>query len=570
MLGERGKSCSLLSLETMPWACRIEVFGRCAEVLGVKDSISTSFNARGRSTGEVDAVATLQRLFGPLPVISLADNYLEVNLFTVVHPPIMYGQWCNWDGKPVKEKPLFYQGLNDIGADMLDRCSKELCDTAAAIARVAPHLDMSGVLHIFDWYKKAYPNDIDDWSNLGTAMRCCKSYRGLTHPMKEQDDGFMPDFSARYITEDLPFGYTVCKGISELAGVATPALDETIKWCQEKMEKEFIKDGKLSGKDVDITRAPQRFGFTSLQELIDLAGKPPAGLGINGFGRIGRLVFRAAMSNTEVAVKAINDPFMALDYMVYLLRYDTVHGQFSGSISTKVVDGQEFLIVNGRSVKVYHETAPASIPWGKAGAQYVCESTGAFTTREKGELHLQGGAKKVIISAPPKDDVPMYVIGVNHQDYKTTDTVVSNASCTTNCLAPLVKVVHERFGIAEGLMTTVHATTSTQLTVDGPSRGGKDWRGGRCASQNIIPSSTGAAKAVGKVLPAVNGKLTGMAFRVPTVNVSVVDLTCRLEKPAKYEEIVGAVKESAAGPLGLRCECQHRSQRQLREARGVV
>merc|ERR1719446_758720 len=198
---------------------------------------------------------------------------------------------------------------------------------------------------------------------------------------------------------------------------------------------------------------------------------------------------------------------------------------------------------------IFHEKDPASIPWGAAGAEYVCESTGVFTAKEKAELHIKGGAKKVIISAPPKDSVPIYVVGVNHQDYKTTDTVVSNASCTTNCLAPLTKVVHEKFGIVEGLMTTVHAMTATQLTVDGPSRGGKDWRGGRCASQNIIPSSTGAAKAVGKVLPAVNGKLTGMAFRVPTCNVSVVDLTVRLERPAKYAEIVDAVKEAAAGPM---------------------
>ncbi|CAJ1354931.1 unnamed protein product, partial [Effrenium voratum] len=200
-------------------------------------------------------------------------------------------------------------------------------------------------------------------------------------------------------------------------------------------------------------------------------------------------------------------------------------------------------------IAVFHEKDPASIKWGASGAEYVCESTGIFTTKEKAELHLGGGAKKVIISAPPKDETPMYVMGVNHTEYKTSDTVVSNASCTTNCLAPLTKVVHEKFGIIEGLMTTVHATTATQLTVDGPSRGGKDWRGGRCASQNIIPSSTGAAKAVGKVIPAVKGKLTGMAFRIPTPDVSVVDLTCRLEKPAKYADIVAAIKEAAEGPM---------------------
>jgi glyceraldehyde 3-phosphate dehydrogenase len=215
----------------------------------------------------------------------------------------------------------------------------------------------------------------------------------------------------------------------------------------------------------------------------------------------------------------------------------------------KEADGKEFLVVDGVDVQVFHEKDPAAIPWGASGSDYVCESTGVFTAKEKAELHIKGGAKKVIISAPPKDAVPIYVVGVNHTDYKTSDTVVSNASCTTNCLAPLTKVVHEKFGIIEGLMTTVHAMTATQLTVDGPSRGGKDWRGGRCASQNIIPSSTGAAKAVGKVIPSVNGKLTGMAFRVPTPDVSVVDLTARLEKPAKYDDIVAAIKEAADGPM---------------------
>jgi len=272
-------------------------------------------------------------------------------------------------------------------------------------------------------------------------------------------------------------------------------------------------------------------------------------MGINGFGRIGRLVFRAAMANPDVSVKAINDPFMDLKYMVYQLKYDSVHKQFPGTIACKEDGGKEFLVVNGNDIAVYHEKDPKSIPWGTIGANYVCESTGVFTEKAKAELHIAGGCKKVIISAPPKDAVPIYVVGVNHEKYQTSDTVVSNASCTTNCLAPLVKCVHEKFGIVEGLMTTVHAMTATQLTVDGPSRGGKDWRGGRCASQNIIPSSTGAAKAVGKVLPEVNGKLTGMAFRVPTPDVSVVDLTARLEKGAKYDDIVAAIKEYAAGPM---------------------
>eukprot|EP00427_Karlodinium_veneficum_P024590 CAMPEP_0169104336 /NCGR_PEP_ID=MMETSP1015-20121227/23199_1 /TAXON_ID=342587 /ORGANISM="Karlodinium micrum, Strain CCMP2283" /LENGTH=363 /DNA_ID=CAMNT_0009165603 /DNA_START=53 /DNA_END=1144 /DNA_ORIENTATION=+ len=276
----------------------------------------------------------------------------------------------------------------------------------------------------------------------------------------------------------------------------------------------------------------------------------PAVLGINGFGRIGRLVFRAALSNPEAKVVAINEPFMDLAYMVYQLKYDSVHKRFPGTVDLKQDGGKDILVVNGQEIRVFREKDPASIPWGEAGAAIVCESTGIFTEKAKAELHLKGGAKRVIISAPPKDAVPIYVVGVNHWAFNPdVDTVVSNASCTTNCLAPLAKVVHENFGIAEGLMTTVHAMTATQLTVDGPSRGGKDWRGGRCASQNIIPSATGAAKAVGKCLPALNGKLTGMAFRVPTPDVSVVDLTCRLEKPAKMDEIIKKVKEAAAGSM---------------------
>jgi len=264
-------------------------------------------------------------------------------------------------------------------------------------------------------------------------------------------------------------------------------------------------------------------------------------LGINGFGRIGRLVFRAAMGNPNCEVVAVNDPFMDLEYMVYMLKYDSVHKMYPGTVEK----GEGCLIVDGKTVKIFAYKDPASIPWGSAGADYVCESTGVFCDKPKASLHLGGGCKKVIISAPPKDDVPMFVCGVNHTEYKSDIDVVSNASCTTNCLAPLAKVVNDKFGIVEGLMTTVHAMTATQLTVDGPSRGGKDWRGGRCASQNIIPSATGAAKAVGKVIPSLNGKLTGMAFRVPTPDVSVVDLTCKLEKEATMDEIVAAIKEAS-------------------------
>jgi glyceraldehyde 3-phosphate dehydrogenase len=271
----------------------------------------------------------------------------------------------------------------------------------------------------------------------------------------------------------------------------------------------------------------------------------PAKLGINGFGRIGRLVFRAAMANPEVEVMAVNDPFMDLDYMVYLLQYDSVHKRYPGTASR----GDGCLIVDGKTIKVFAEKDPASIPWGASGADYVCESTGVFTEKAKAALHIGGGCKKVIISAPPKDDVPMFVMGVNHTEYTSDVTVASNASCTTNCLAPLAKVINDKFGIVEGLMTTVHAMTANQLTVDGPSRGGKDWRAGRCASENIIPASTGAAKAVGKVIKSLNGKLTGMAFRVPTPDVSVVDLTCKLEKEASMDEIVAAIKEAADGPM---------------------
>jgi len=264
-------------------------------------------------------------------------------------------------------------------------------------------------------------------------------------------------------------------------------------------------------------------------------------IGINGFGRIGRLVCRAAF-DTGATVVAINDPFIDLDYMVYMFKYDSTHGRFKGTVEAK--DGK--LVINGKAVTVFNERDPANIKWSDAGAEYVVESTGVFTTIEKASLHFKGGAKKVIISAPSAD-APMYVMGVNHTEYKTSENVVSNASCTTNCLAPLAKVIHDNFEIVEGLMTTVHATTATQKTVDGPS--GKLWRDGRGAAQNIIPASTGAAKAVGKVIPALNGKLTGMAFRVPTPDVSVVDLTVRLGKGCTYDEIKAKVKAAADGPM---------------------
>ena len=268
-------------------------------------------------------------------------------------------------------------------------------------------------------------------------------------------------------------------------------------------------------------------------------------VGINGFGRIGRLVFRAAVAQPEkFEIVGINDPFINLDYMVYMVKYDSIHGKFDGCI--KAENGK--LVVNGKEISVFAEKDPAQIPWGTVGADYVVESTGVFCTTEKASAHIAAGAKKVVISAPAKDsETPTFVCGVNLDKYTSDMTIVSNASCTTNCLAPLAKVIHDKFGIVEGLMTTVHSTTATQKTVDGPSS--KDWRGGRAASGNIIPSSTGAAKACALVIPELKGKLTGMAFRVPTLDVSVVDLTCRLEKSTTYEEICAAVKEASENDL---------------------
>ena len=265
-------------------------------------------------------------------------------------------------------------------------------------------------------------------------------------------------------------------------------------------------------------------------------------IGINGFGRIGKLTFQAALGKEEVEIVAINDPFVTADYMAYMLKYDTIHGRFNGDVRGE--EGK--LIINGKEIKVYNEMDPKNIPWETDGVDYVLECSGVFTTLEKAQAHIDAGAKKVIISAPSKD-APMFVMGVNNEEYDPSMNIISNASCTTNCLAPLAKVINDNFGIKDGLMTTVHSITATQKTVDGSSK--KDWRGGRAASYNIIPSSTGAAKAVGKVIPSLNGKLTGMAFRVPTTDVSVVDLTCNLEKPATYEEICAAVKKATENEM---------------------
>jgi len=349
--------------------------------------------------------------------------------------------------------------------------------------------------------------------------------------------------------------------------VATPEQAQEVhaalrQWIGENISENVADNTRIiyggsanAGNSVELSGQEDIDGFlvggaSLTEEFIDVcraggAGKSSSGtigLGINGFGRIGRLVMRASVEKPGVQVRAINDPFIDIDYMVYMLKRDTVHGNFDGTIEAK--DG--ILWVNGNPITVTQEMNPADIQWGDAGADYVCESTGAFTSVEDAGQHLQGGAKKVIISAP-SGDAPMFVMGVNENEYDSSMNVVSNASCTTNCLAPLAKVMNDTYGLESGLMTTVHAVTATQKTVDGPSQ--KDWRGGRAACYNIIPSSTGAAKAVGVVIPELNGKLTGMSFRVPTANVSCVDLTCNLSQGASYDDIMATLKKACDGPL---------------------
>ena len=290
------------------------------------------------------------------------------------------------------------------------------------------------------------------------------------------------------------------------------------------------------------SHVPHMLGCLSLHTSANPNPLPPAFVSVNGFGRIGRLVMRAASKNPRIQIVAVNDPFITPDYMAYMYKYDTVHGR----CGQEVTHTENGLVVGGEDIKVFDKMDPGQIKWGDAGVDYVVESTGAFLSLEKAGLHMKGGAKKVVVSAP-SPDAPMFVMGVNHKEYKPDQTIVSNASCTTNCLAPIAKVINDEFGLTEGLMTTVHAVTATQQVVDGPSA--KDWRGGRAACYNIIPSSTGAAKAVGKVIPSLNGKLTGMSFRVPTANVSVVDLTCRLEKGADYDTICQKIKDASEGEM---------------------
>jgi len=350
----------------------------------------------------------------------------------------------------------------------------------------------------------------------------------------------------------IPFVYELDENMKPIKSMQFLGDEETVKKAIESVANQGkAKPEGAAATPVLKPEVPAAIPETKVENpvgwvfLPPVLGSGPNKIGINGFGRIGRLVLRAALEKGAEVV-AINDPFIPLDYMVYMFKYDSTHTGFSRSGVQIEATSDGKLSVCGRTISVFSEGNPKDIPWASVGAEYVVESTGVFTTVEKASAHLNGGAKKVVISAPSAD-APMFVMGVNQDSYDPKYAVVSNASCTTNCLAPVAKVLHDNFGIQEGLMTTIHAMTATQKTVDGPS--GKDWRGGRGAAQNIIPSSTGAAKAVGKVIPSLNGKLTGMAFRVPTPDVSVVDLTVTLEKPAKYEEIVAKMKEAAAGSM---------------------
>ena len=399
----------------------------------------------------------------------------------------------------------------------------------------------------------------------GLKVICC-----LGESLQEREAGRFADVLTRQLKayadaiknwDDAVIAYEPIWAIGT-GKTATPAQAEEVhailrKWLRDNVSGEvadkvrIIYGGSVNakncdelGKQADIdgflvggaALKPEFVNIINANSTVKNAG--PVNVGINGFGRIGRLVFRASQPNPLVNVVAINDPFITPDYMEYMIRYDSTHGPFQGTVKAE----KDAIIVNGRRIAVSNEMDPKKIQWGANGVEYVVESTGVFTEQAKAAQHLEGGAKKVVISAPSKD-APMFVMGVNHNTYTKDLKIVSNASCTTNCLAPLAKIIDDKFGLKEGLMTTVHAVTSTQKVLDGPSR--KDWRGGRSSCFNIIPSSTGAAKAVGKVIPKLNGKLTGMSFRIPTEDVSVVDLTCTLEKPATYDQICAAVKEAS-------------------------
>ena len=369
---------------------------------------------------------------------------------------------------------------------------------------------------------KAYADAIKDWNNVVIAYEpiwAIGTGKVATPAQAQEVHQTLRKWLADNVSAD------VAKKVRIIYGGSVNA-----KNCMESAKQPDI-DGFLVG---GASLTPSFVDICNANSSVKNVG--PINIGINGFGRIGRLVFRAATANPMVNVVAINDPFIDPTYMEYMIKYDSTHGRFQGEVKAD----KDCIWVNGNKIQVTNSMSPAEIPWGNAGAEYISESTGVFTDGEKAAAHLQGGAKKVIISAPSKKAAPMFVMGVNNDKYTKDLKVVSNASCTTNCLAPLAKVINDNFGLKEGLMTTVHSVTSTQKVLDGPSK--KDWRGGRSACYNIIPSSTGAAKAVGKVIPELNGKLTGMSFRVPTEDVSVVDLTCTLEKAASYEDIKAAIK----------------------------
>jgi glyceraldehyde 3-phosphate dehydrogenase len=377
----------------------------------------------------------------------------------------------------------------------------------------------------------AYASQISDWSKVVIAYEPIWAIgTGLTASPEQAQEvhAALRSYISKTISPEVASEIRILYGGSA-SGTTAPELAK-----QDDIDGFLVGGASLKSEFVDIINSKQDGDAKSL--------KGPANIGINGFGRIGRLVLRFAAENPLVNVVAVNDPFISTDYMAYMLKYDTVHGKYKGTV--EVIDDK--LFVDGKEIKVFKEMDPSNISWGNADAEYVVDATGVFTSTEKASLHFNGGAKKVIISAP-SPDAPMFVCGVNLDKYESNMDIVSNASCTTNCLAPLAKVINDNFGLEEGLMTTVHAVTATQQTVDGPSQ--KDWRGGRAANFNIIPSSTGAAKAVGKVIPSLNGKLTGMSFRVPTMDISVVDLTCKLKQGASYDEIKLKIKEASEGPM---------------------
>lgn len=412
---------------------------------------------------------------------------------------------------------------------------KQGLSVIACIGETKEERESSKTIEVVTRQLGAYAKEIKDWSNVVVAYEPVWAIgTGLTATSEQAQEvqGELRKWIGQNISSDAAESIRIIYGGSVSAANA--------KELSTKPDIDgFLVGGASLKKDfLDIINAKSKSG-------VNVGGA--VNVAINGFGRIGRLVLRAAKTNPLINVVAINDPFIPTDYMEYMFRYDTVHGSYDGQVS----HDENNLIVDGKKIRVFNEMNPEKISWNKCDAEYVVESTGAFTTNATASAHFKGGARKVVISAP-SSDAPMFVMGVNEKEYKTNMDVVSNASCTTNCLAPVAKVVHDNFGISEGLMTTVHAVTATQQTVDGPSR--KDWRGGRGACFNIIPSSTGAAKAVGKVIPSLNGKLTGMSFRVPTADVSVVDLTVRLDKGASYQTIKDTIKHASenemAGILG--------------------